>query len=469
MTDFAGKRALVLGLGKSGYAAALALKKRGAFVKVTDKDLSGDTLKRADELKKAGIEAEEWDDSGRKAAAYDVVAVSPGVPVDSAPVAAARKSGALVLSELELAYRLTSSPIIAITGTNGKSTVVTLLGEIFDEAGIPNIVAGNIGRPLVDCVDEAGPDTVLIVEVSSFQLETVIEFAPRIAVILNITEDHMDRHHSMGEYVSAKARIFANQTADEYAVVNDDDPLSRAAGEDIMAVAVPFSRKHRLQQGVFEFDGKVWATLPDHTGLKQIMTADRIPLKGVHNLENVLAATAVSLLWGIEPKAITRAVNAFKGLKHRVEFVVTAGEVGFYDDSKATNPDAVKRAIEAFSQPVILLAGGRNKDMDFSILIPVIKEKVKSVVLFGESAEEIGEVIAAAPETAGIPRQKAASMGEAVKAAFALAAAGDAVLLSPGCASFDMYEGYAARGDDFARQARKIACESEAKATQDAG
>lgn len=447
--DYTQTKALVLGMGKSGEAAAAALLRLGAEVSVSDAKPEGDAAERLKRLETAGARAVSWKRHGPNVRGFNLVVVSPGVAVDAFPVLAANRLGIEVIGELELAYRLTENPIIAVTGTNGKSTVVTLLGEIFTRAGVPNAVVGNIGRPMVEAVEGLDPDAVLIVEVSSFQLETVSEFRPRIGVLLNVTEDHLDRHRTMKAYQQLKGRLFKRQEPDDYAVINLDDELASEVMDMVPGTVVPYSIFKDTDRGVFIDNGRVWAVLPPtFLPIADGMVAD-FRLRGAHNLENILAATAVALLWGVPAAIAAQVIRDFKGLPHRVEFVASIQGVSYYDDSKATNPDAAKRAIEAFNEPVVLLAGGRNKGMDFGSLIPVMRERVKAVVVFGEAADDIAGTVAKAGISHKIKLIKAKTMREAVEAAGGLAAGGDAVLLSPGCASFDMYESYAARGDDF--------------------
>lgn len=453
MIEIRDRKFLVLGLGESGSAAARKLYSLGAKVIVADSSVEYEIMKRAARLEEEGISRIHWDYPAEMLSGVEAVVVSPGIPVDTPVIKTARRKGLTVISEIELAFRLTESPVIAVTGTNGKSTVVTLLGEIFTAAGEPNIVAGNIGRPLIDAVGEAGRETVLIIEVSSFQLETVDEFRPKIGVLLNITEDHLDRHGNMKVYRDLKARLFARQTPEDYAVINLDDNQASLVFDSIGSTPIPYSAKRQIERGVFVENDMIWAVMPPGYEPITLGSVRDIRFKGRHGLENVMAAIAVSLLWGLEPQTIMGAVAKFKGLSHRIEFVDERGGVGFYDDSKATNPDAVNRALEAFEEPIVLLAGGRNKGMDFSVLIPRLKEKVKAAVLFGESADEIAETIKAA---GGIRYKTAKSMQDAVSLAAGYAEPGNAVLLSPGCASFDMFENYGERGNAFQEAVKRL-------------
>lgn len=453
MIEIEEKTFLVLGLGESGFAAARKLKSLGGKVFVTDSSVEFEIMKRGAELEEEGVPMIPWEYPAEMLRGIDTVIVSPGIPVDTPAIKAARRKGLTVISEIELAFRLTESPIIAVTGTNGKSTVVTMLGEIFTAAGVPNIVAGNIGRPLIDAVEEAGPETVLIVEVSSFQLETVIEFKPKIGVLLNVTEDHLDRHGSMKIYRETKERLFAKQEAEDFAVINLDDSQAAIVFDSISSTPIPYSAHRQIERGVFIENGMIWAVMPPEYEPATVGSIKDIRFKGQHGLENVLAAIAVSILWGLPTATVVRAVDKFKGLSHRIEFVAERGGVGYYDDSKATNPDAVSRALEAFEEPIVLVAGGRNKGMDFSGLKTRLTEKVKAAVLIGESAEEIAATVKAA---GGIPYETASSMAEAVKTAAGYAKPGEAVLLSPGCASFDMFKDYAERGNAFQDAVRRL-------------
>ncbi|MFA5867532.1 MAG: UDP-N-acetylmuramoyl-L-alanine--D-glutamate ligase [Actinomycetota bacterium] len=453
MMDARGKNFLILGLGASGYAAARKLLTLGANVSTVDTSVAYEVMKRAAELQEAGAKSVIWGLPADMLKNQDFLIVSPGVPVDEPVIKSARRRGVAVMSELELAYQLTDSPIIAVTGTNGKSTVVTMLGEIFTTAGVSNLVAGNIGRPLVDAIDEADPETVLIVEVSSFQMETVVDFRPRVAVLLNITEDHIDRHKDMRVYREAKARLFRKQQPEDFAVVNLDDPEVTKVLDGIKSSLVPYSTEQQTERGVFVENGTIWAVLPPEYKPETVGSAGDIHFKGSHNLENALAAIAVGLVWGLPAGDIMKAIANFKGLSHRIEFVAEKGGVKYYDDSKATNPDAVKRALGAFDEPVVLLAGGRNKGMDFSSLKSVLEKKVKAAVLFGESADELAGIIKDAGRT---PSATAKSIEEAVNLAAERAVPGDAVLLSPGCASFDMFNGYAERGQAFQDAVRAL-------------
>ena len=455
MRRLAGTQALVLGLGKSGMAAARALIDRGAVVHITDSADNPEVKERARTLSGEGVDIVPWAAAEAAADAAQLVVVSPGVPVDSPPILAGKSSGASVISELELAYSLTDSPITAVTGTNGKGTVVTWLGEMYEAAERRHIVAGNIGRPLIDAIGEATSATTLIVEVSSFQLETVIDFRPRVGVLLNITEDHIDRHRDMETYRETKARLFAKQTNDDFAVVNADDAQIAGIIRRIPSNLIRFSARSRLTEGVWLEEGRIVAALPPDFTRQDIGGTAEIKVVGQHNLENALAAATAALLDGIPVDAVQRALVSFEGLPHRISYVTTVKGVTFYDDSKATNPDAARRAIEAFDGKIVLLAGGRNKGLDFSSLAAAAR-RARAIVVFGEAAEDIAAAVKKV-SAEDVPVNRAATLDDAVRIAYAAAKPGDTVLLSPGCASFDMFSDYAERGRAFRDAVNRVA------------
>lgn len=444
--ELKGKKVLVIGAGKSGIAAARFLKQKGAAVTLTD-------IKPAAQLTEAtnaGVETffggypEAW--------GYDLLLVSPGVPLTVAPVAQALELGIEVIGELELACRFARAPVVAITGTNGKTTTTALTGEIFRAAGRRTLVAGNIGVPLVTAVEDYGPDDIVVAEVSSFQLESACSFRPRVAVILNVTRDHMDRYQTLTEYVAAKARIFANQGEGDTTVLNLDDPVVAAMKECTRARVLFFSRRHNLDTGAFVHTGRV--VVRENGVLTEVCGTEEIGIPGPHNLENALAATAAAASLGVPGAVIGRVLRDFRGVVHRLEVVDEVGGVRYVNDSKGTNPDAAIKALESYRQPVVLIAGGRNKGNDFTALATKIKEKARALVTMGESAAEI----AAAARAAGVKEiYHAKDLREAVFQARDAAVQGDVVLLSPACASWDMFENYEERGELFKRIVREIA------------
>ncbi|MBS3909350.1 MAG: UDP-N-acetylmuramoyl-L-alanine--D-glutamate ligase [Actinobacteria bacterium] len=437
--DLSNKRVLVIGLGRSGKAAALKLKSLGASVLASDVSTADEMSALAEELRAGGIDAELGAQDDSLLAGVDLVVVSPGVPSRVPLLSAAGNLGLPVWSEIELAYRLTDKPIIAITGTNGKTTTTTLIGAVFDAAGHSAAVGGNIGTPLVSVADDSGVET-LIVEVSSFQLETIVEFRPKIAVLLNITEDHLDRHPNFADYARAKSRIFLNQTADDVAVLNLDDPRVKVLAPRVKARVIGTS-KAELMSGVCVSGGRIVLRLDKEIDLCGV---GELKVRGSHNIDNVMAVAAACYAAGIDPRVIAETVTGFSGLRHRVEFVGTIDGVSYYNDSKATNVDATVKALTAFTEPLVLLVGGRNKGNSFVPLARSLGLGVKAAVGFGEAGRDILEVM-----PGDIRREYAATVEDAVVRAAALSHPGDVVLLSPACASFDAFNGYAQRGDAF--------------------
>jgi len=444
-----GLRVLVVGAARTGVATANFLSRRGARVTVTD--LGGpESLKpHLDEL--AGTVEKELGGHRRETfLAADLIVPSPGVPMDDPLLVEAAGGGIPVLSEIELACRFLRLPVIAVTGTNGKSTTVTALGEVLDEAGIPCRVGGNIGNPLVGEVDRLQGMEYLVAEISSFQLEWIAGFRPRIAALLNISEDHLDRYRSFEEYVAAKARIFENQGADDYLVLNADDPLVRETAAAARSRKVWFSRRMTPRFGVHLFRGWIYSRMGRGAG-RRVMPVDEMRIVGEHNWENALAVTAVALLAGAQAHSIRRALGRFRGLPHRTEFVREREGVKYYDDSKATNVGATARTVAGFKQPVVLIAGGRDKGGSYGPLASLLKGHARKLVVIGEAAARIAEELEGTTDIV-----RAAGMEEAVAEAARSAREGDAVVLSPACSSFDSYSDYAQRGRHFQEEVRKL-------------
>src|SRR5713226_6615252 len=441
MANFKDKRVLVVGLGKSGVASALFLKAQGARVTVSDTK-SGDELRNEiPALLDHGITVETGGHGERTFRGQDLIVVSPGVPVDAPPLVQARALGESVIGEIELAAQFLPGPIVAITGSNGKTTTTTLTGEILTAGGLPTLVGGNIGTPEISLVERAKPDHIIVLEVSSFQLETIQTFRPKMAVILNITSDHLDRHRTFEAYAAAKARIFENQQADDFAVLNADDPNCVGLAEGIRARICWFSRKKEVQPGASVRDGRVG--FRDAEGKREIMLVSEIPLKGAHNVENVLAAICVGALMGVKPEQIRRAVQQFKAVEHRLEYVATIPGVDYYNDSKATNVDATIKALESFPANIHLILGGKDKGSDYSVLNDLLRERVKRVYTIGAAAAKIESQIK------GVELVHAETLENALRKANAVAEPGDVVLLAPACASFDQFKNYEQRGQVF--------------------
>ena len=444
----ANTRALVIGLGRSGRASVTVLRRRGVQIVATDESLDalGDA---AANLTETGAEFIAPHDLAGQLATIDVAVVSPGVPMTSPVVSQVQNARIPVLSEIEVAYRLSKAPIVAVTGTKGKTTTTTLIGALFRAAGHDTYVGGNIGNPLIAETDKAPANAWVIAEVSSFQLESIRSFKPKISTILNISPDHLDRYYSMDEYAEAKYRIFANQGKHDTFVGNLDDELivELPEGEDgtrIPCNAVWFSRHPHRRATLYVKDERIiWAPPTGDPRSIEIMPVSDIQLLGRHNVDNVLAALLIGLVAGISPEVLRKAVREFKPLHHRLQPIATIDGVTYVNDSKATNPGAVVAALEALDVPTIIIAGGKAKRTEFFAMGRAIDAHARLAILIGEGANEIAASIKS------VPIRHAASLEEAVGIAREAAQSGDAVLLSPGCASFDMFTSAEHRGDLF--------------------
>ena len=436
-----GKRVLVVGLGKSGVASALFMKKQGARVTVSDTK-SGDELRNEiPVLLDNGITVETGGHGDRTFQGQDLIVVSPGVPVDAPPLVQARSLGENVIGEIELAAQFLPGPIVAITGSNGKTTTTTLTGEIMTASGFPALVGGNIGTPAISLAERAKPGTVIVLEISSFQLETIQSFRPKVAVVLNVTPDHLDRHRTFEIYAAAKTRIFENQQSEDCAVLNADDSTCVAMSKKTRAQIYWFSRQNEVERGAWVRDGKI--VFRDGSGQREIMQVSEIPLKGAHNLENVLAAVCASVLMGCSAEKIRQAVHGFKAVEHRLEFVASIGGVDYYNDSKATNVDATIKALESFPSNIHLIVGGKDKGSDYTVLNDLLRQRVKRVYTIGAAAGKIESQIKGAEVV------HAETLENAIRQAHSSAQAGDVVLLAPACASFDQFKSYEHRGRVF--------------------
>jgi UDP-N-acetylmuramoylalanine--D-glutamate ligase len=444
------ERVLVIGLGRSGRASVAVLQPRVAQIYATDEGSASALAPAIAELEAAGVPFVAPDALGEVLPKVTVAVLSPGIPLNGEMVRRIQAAGVPVFSEVEVAYRICQAPIVALTGTKGKSTTTALIGAIFRQAGFTTYVGGNIGNALIAETALAKPEDWVIAEVSSFQLESIRSFKPRISCIINVTPDHLDRYHSMDEYAEAKFRIFANQGPGDTFVGNLDDPIVAAApGEDntrIRARALWFSREPHRQSTLYMRNESaiVYAPPTGDPRPVEIMNVADIPLHGAHNVDNVMAAVLVGLAAGLDRTAIAGAVRAFKPLHHRLETVADQDGILYVDDSKATNPGAVIAALRSFDRPIVLIAGGKSKGTEFSDVGKVISSRTKAVVLIGEAAPEIAKHV----KRSNIAH--AGSMDEAVAVARSFAESGDVVLLSPGCASFDMFASAEARGEAFA-------------------
>lgn len=445
MNDVNDKKVLVVGMGRSGKAAAMALEKAGAKISVQDSKTE-DTMdpQLLSFLKSAGYElylGKVPDDMTQ----FDMVVLSPGVPTSLEFIREAQQAGVEITGELEMAYRLGKGRYIAITGTNGKTTTTSLVGEIFAAAVPSSYVVGNIGVAVITKAIEAEDDSVLVTECSSFQLETVSTFRPEVSAILNLTPDHLNRHGDMAGYGRAKANIFMNQTEDQYCVLNYDDKQCFALGKTTRARIVPFSRLEELEFGAFVKDGRI--VIRNEEGeIIDFCGTDQLKIPGSHNLENALAACAIAYFAGVNPDVIAGVLTKFAGVEHRIELCAQINGVRYVNDSKGTNPDAAIKAIEAMRENIILIAGGYDKGSSYDEFVAAFEGRVKALVLLGVTAPKIREQALAAGFT---NIYMCSDMAECVKTSYEIAVEGDVVLLSPACASWDMYSSFEERGKDF--------------------
>ncbi|MDE3199911.1 MAG: UDP-N-acetylmuramoyl-L-alanine--D-glutamate ligase [Acidobacteriota bacterium] len=442
--DLKGKKVLVVGLGKSGLAAALFLRRQGAQVTVSDIRSAEALAKELPALLDEGIMVESGGHGLLTFRRQDLIVVSPGVPLDTPELVQVKAFGLPVIGELELAARFLKGKILAITGSNGKTTTTALVGEILEASGLPTLVGGNIGVPVISLIDESKDDTWSVLEVSSFQLETTEQFHPAIAVILNITPDHLDRHGSFENYALAKERIFAAQTEKDFVVLNADNVRAAAAAARSAAPVYWFSVEHQVQVGAWIEDGTVRFRKAQDAETETIMPLSAIPLKGSHNVENVLAAVCATRLAGASAEAIRSAVEKFKAVEHRLEFVATLNGVEFYNDSKATNVDATAKAIAAFPKGVHLILGGKDKNSDYTQLTDLLRSRVRAVYTIGSAAPKIESHLRGV-----VSLHSCETLDRAVSAAATAAHPGDIVLLAPACSSFDQFENYEHRGRVF--------------------
>jgi UDP-N-acetylmuramoylalanine--D-glutamate ligase len=443
------KRVLVVGLGKSGVASALFSQQRGARVSVSDAKSPEQLRHEIPVLLDAGITVETGEHGERTFRDQELIVISPGVPIDMPQLVRARESGTPIIGEMELAYRFLKGNIVGVTGSNGKTTTTTLVGEVIAASGRDTLVGGNIGTPAITFVESARDNTWIVLEVSSFQLETIEQFRPKIAVVLNVTPDHLDRHYTFENYAAAKARIFENQTADDLAVLNADDPTCVAMAANVKGRVYWFSRMQEVERGAYvRGPNLVWR---DAGREETVLPLSEISLKGSHNVENVLAAVCVGMVVKADPAQIRRTVEEFRAVEHRLEYVGTVGGVEYYNDSKATNVDATIKALESFPGRIHLILGGKDKGSDYTVLNQLLKQRVRRVYTIGAAAAKIESQISA-PEVV-----HAETLDNAIRRASALASAGDVVLLAPACASFDQFDSYEHRGRVFKQLVRELA------------
>ncbi len=442
--ELKGKKVLVVGLGKSGLAAALFLRQKGAQVTVSDIRSADSLAKEIPALLDEGIMVEAGGHGLLTFRRQDLIVVSPGVPLNTPELVQARNLGRPVIGELELAARFLKGKILAITGSNGKTTTTALAGGILKEAGYPTLVAGNIGVAVVGLIDESADDTWSVLEVSSFQLESTEEFHPKIAVILNITPDHLDRHGTFENYALAKERIFAVQDEHDYLVLNADNPRTAEAEARAHSQVYWFSAKHEVTRGAWAQNGNVVYRSGPDAAVETVLPVSKIPLKGEHNVENVLAAVCAARLAGVSASVIAKAVENFRAVEHRLEFVATINGVEYYNDSKATNVDATAKAVASFPGGIHLILGGKDKNSDYATLAPLLRERVRAVYTIGAAASKIESHLRGV-----VPIHSSETLANAVSAAASAARPGEVVLLAPACSSFDQFENYEQRGHVF--------------------
>ncbi len=439
-----GKHILIVGLARTGIAAAKFLRRRGALVRATDAAAESGLGPGVGELRGMGVRLDLGGHPDEAFAQAELIVLSPGVPHTLPPLEQARTRGVPVIGEIELASRFIRAPIVAISGTNGKTTVTQLVGRMLEASGRRVFVGGNIGNPLIGCVEATPAAEVVVAEVSSFQLDTIDTFRPTVGVLLNITADHLDRYPDFAAYADAKMRLFENQGPEDIAVLNGSDAVIAARAAALRSRALYYHAPGPEGGCAAAAGGVLTVRLPGRAALAFDLT--RFRLRGPHNTENASAATLAALAAGASPAGVQQTLDTFTGLSHRLEPVGTVAGVDYVNDSKATNVDAVARALECFSAPVVLIMGGLDKGGDFHRLAPVVSRRAKSLIVIGAAGDKIR---AALGDT--VPTLTAEGMGQAVALAAAAAAPGDTVLLAPGCASFDMYTDYRARGEDFRR------------------
>ena len=444
--ELQGRKALVLGAGRSGVASARFLAERGAVVALHDKKDIAEWTGAALGLKERnGVGLISGNLPSWLLDQIDLVVISPGVPTNTIPARYVDRKDGEVIGEVELAYRFMKGRIVGITGSNGKTTTTTLIGELLKDAGIPTQVGGNIGTPLLSLAESSTDETWSVVELSSFQLETIRDFHPNVAVCLNVTPNHLDRYESFTDYAVAKHRIFMNQTADDVAILNADDEITASWVKGLKASVTQFSVKRELDEGLFMRGRELVCRA---NGKEKVLTTrDEIFLRGLHNVENVLAALAAGLACGASPESMRETVADFKGVEHRIEFVAEVDGVRFYNDSKATSVDATLKALEALSEgdgKTVLILGGRGKNAPYAPLVPLIESSVRSLILIGEDADNIERQLNGHAQIV-----RAGDMQNAVAKGLEAAEAGDAVLLAPACASFDIFKSFEERGTVF--------------------
>jgi UDP-N-acetylmuramoylalanine--D-glutamate ligase len=446
--DLHGRRVLVVGLAQTGLATARFLKQQGSIVSATEIRPKSEMTEEAQAMEELAIPVEWGGHREETLLKQDLIVLSPGVDLATEPIRRASKKGVRMISEIELASHFIHAPMIAVTGTNGKTTTTLLIGEMLKEDGKKTGVGGNVGKPLIQFAEAETTWDVLVVEISSFQLEAIEEFRPSISVLLNVTEDHLDRYARVQDYVNAKKRIFANQIVEDTAVLNRDDPTVMMLSKQLLPKKIFFSLNERLAEGTFS-DGKQM-TLRLH-GAEEDYPLSQARLKGIHNVENMMAALTAARVFGCSRRAVETVLGRFEGLEHRLEFVQEIEGVRYYNDSKGTNVGSVVKSLQSFPEPVVLIAGGKDKQGDLSPLSDLIRKRVKQLILIGGAKERMARELGMLTDTVMAP-----TLEEAVLMAHQTAKKGDVVLLSPACSSYDMFRDYKERGKIFKEMVRRI-------------
>ncbi len=451
--EIRGKRVVVVGMARTGVAAAEFLATRGAEVIVTEVKTEGELGDAPARLRSLGVELELGGHSPQTFLKGDLIVISPGVDPAIPPVEGARLQGVPVVSEIELASWYLRPPLVAVTGTNGKSTTTALIGFILSRWGKGVFVGGNIGTPLMEYLLRGEEADYIVAEISSFQLETICHFRPWVALLLNLGEDHLDRHPTFSSYAEIKGRIFLNQGPEDWAVVNNDDAAVKALVPRVRARVLPFGHREEGEEGVWLKDERT--VVSKLKGTQEQFSLERVKIMGVHNIENIMAAVGTATICGVPHAVIQESLESFPGLEHRFELVGKWAGVHFYNDSKATNVASAFRALMSLEEPIILLAGGRDKGGDYSLLCEVIEERVKALILMGEAKDKMKEAFEGL-----VPTHLVEGMEEGVRLAWELAQEGDVVLLSPACSSFDMFQDYQERGEIFKAIVRRLTGEA---------
>ena len=447
-----GRKALVIGAARSGIASARFLTGRGATVALNDRTPLNEWSQAALDLKTEGVGLIEGDPPSWLLDQIDLLVVSPGVPTKAIPIRYAERRGVEVIGEIELASRFLRGRIVAITGTNGKTTTTTLIGQMLKDGGLKVQVGGNIGTAMISMVDSSREDGWNVVELSSFQLETIVDFHPTVAAVLNVTPNHMDRYESLMDYAAAKHRIFTNQTAGDVAILNADDEIVSSWASGLRAHVVQFSVQRELGDGMLLRGRDLVSKTADAE--RVVMTRDDLRLRGTHNVENVLAAVAAGLACGVAPESLRETVRNFYPVEHRLEEVAEINGVRFFNDSKATSVDATIKALEAFADDagkIVLILGGLGKEAPYAPLAQLVKERVRKMILIGKDAPTIEKELGSLT-----PFERATTMADAVQRGFNAARSGDTVLLAPACASFDMFESFEHRGRVFKEEVSSL-------------